>query len=111
MVDQVVAQMVKRLPIMRVTRVQSLGQEDLLEKEMATHSSIPWRRQWQPIPVFLPGKSHGGRSLVGYSPWGCKESDTTEVTSLSRQLKSIVMSLKPCYFVVDQQEASQNGHF
>ena len=40
MVDQVVAQMVKRLPIMRVTRVQSLGQEDLLEKEMATHSHI-----------------------------------------------------------------------
>ena len=40
--------------------------------------SIPWRRKWQPTPVFLPGKSHGRRSLVGYSPWGCKESDTTE---------------------------------
>ena len=39
---------------------------------------IPWRRTWQPIPVFLPGKFHGQRSLVGYSPWGCKESDTTE---------------------------------
>ena len=39
---------------------------------------IPWRRKWQPAPVFLPGKSHGWRSLVGYSPWGCKESDTTE---------------------------------
>ena len=37
-----------------------------------------WRRKWQPTPVFLPGKSHGQRSLVGYSPWGCKESDTTE---------------------------------
>ena len=36
------------------------------------------RRKWQPIPVFLPGKSHGRRSLVGYSPWGHKESDTTE---------------------------------
>ena len=36
------------------------------------------RRQWQPIPVFLPGKSHGWRSLVDLSPWGCKESDTTE---------------------------------
>ena len=33
---------------------------------------IPWRRKWQPTPVFLPGKSHGQRSLVGYSPWGCK---------------------------------------
>jgi len=37
---------------------------------------IPWRRAWQPTPVFLPG--HGQRSLVGYSPWGCKESDTIE---------------------------------
>ena len=33
---------------------------------------IPWRRRWQPTPVFLPGKSHGQRSLAGYSPWGCK---------------------------------------
>ena len=37
-----------------------------------------WRRKWQPTPVFLPGESHGQRSLVGYSPWGRKESDTTE---------------------------------
>ena len=44
----------------------SLGQEDPLEKE------------WQPTLVFLPGKSHGQRSLVGYSLWGHKESDTTE---------------------------------
>ena len=41
-------------------------------------SSWPERRQWQPTPVLLPGKSHGQRSLVGCSPWGCKESDTTE---------------------------------
>ena len=33
---------------------------------------IPWKRKWQPTPVFLPGKSQGQRSLVGYSPWGCK---------------------------------------
>ena len=39
---------------------------------------IPWRRKWQPTPVFLPGKSHGQRSLAGYSLRGCKESDTTE---------------------------------
>ena len=39
---------------------------------------IPWRRKWQPTAVFLPGKSHGLRFLVGYSPWGRKESDTTE---------------------------------
>ena len=38
---------------------------------------IPWRRKWQPAPVFLPGESHGRKSLVGYSPWGRKESDTT----------------------------------
>ena len=40
---------------------------------------IPWRRKWQPTPVFLPGKSHGQKSLVDYSPWGCKELDTTEL--------------------------------
>ena len=39
---------------------------------------IIWRRKWQPTPVLLPGKSHGQRSMVGHSPWGCKESDTTE---------------------------------
>ena len=39
---------------------------------------IYWRRQWHPTPVLLPGKSHGWRSLVGCSPWGCEESDTTE---------------------------------
>ena len=41
---------------------------------------ISWRRWWQPTPVFLPGKSHGQRNMVGYSPWGHKESDTTEAT-------------------------------
>ena len=41
--------------------VQSLGQDDSLD------------RKWQPTPVFLPGKSHGQRSVGGYSPWGCKE--------------------------------------
>ena len=50
---------------MQEPRIGSLGQEDSLEKE------------WQPTPVFLPGKSHGNRRLVGYSPWGCKELDTT----------------------------------
>ena len=39
---------------------------------------IPWRRAWQPTPVFLPGESHGQRSLQGYSPWGGKELDTTK---------------------------------
>ena len=43
-----------------------------------TNSWSFWRRQWHPTPVLLPGKSHGHRSLVGCSPWGCKELDTTE---------------------------------
>ena len=60
------AQTVKRLSTMRETRVRSLGRE------------VPWRRKWQSTPVLLPGKSHGQRSLVSYSPWRCKESDTTE---------------------------------
>ena len=49
-------------------QVLSLGREDPLEEEMAIHWSL---EHWQ--PVFLPGKSHGQRSLVGYSPWGCRE--------------------------------------
>ena len=60
------AQRLYRLPAMWEIWVRSLGQEDPLEKEMATHS------------VLLPGESHAGRSLAGYSPWGRKESDTTE---------------------------------
>ena len=39
---------------------------------------IPWRRKWQPTPIFLPGKFHRQRSLASYSPWGCKESNMTE---------------------------------
>ena len=39
---------------------------------------LPRRRKWQPTPVFLPGEIHGQRNLAGYSPWGCRESDTTE---------------------------------
>ena len=41
---------------------------------------FPWRRKWQPTPVFLPGESHRQRSLGDYSPWGHKESDMTEAT-------------------------------
>ena len=48
------------------TWVRSLARED------------PWRRAWQPTPVFLPGESQGQRSLAGCSPWGCRESDTAE---------------------------------
>ena len=43
---------------------------------------IRWRRRWQPTPVFLPGESHGQRSIRGYSPWGCKESKMAEHTCM-----------------------------
>ena len=42
---------------------------------------IPWRRKWQPTPVFLPGEFHGQRSQMGYSPWGQKQLDMTEHTT------------------------------
>ena len=61
-----VTQMVKNLPAMQETLVQLLGQK------------IPWRRKWQPTPVFLPGKSHGQRSLEDCSPGGHKELNMTE---------------------------------
>ena len=48
---------------------------------------IPWRRKWQPTPVFLPGKSHGQRSLVDCSPWGHKALGTTEWLTLSTLCK------------------------
>ena len=49
-----------------------------LRTVFAAHHRFCQRRQWQPTPVLLPGKSHGRRSLVGCSPWGNEESDTTE---------------------------------
>ena len=64
---------VKHLPAMQETQVQFLGSED------------PWRRKWQPTPVFWPGEFHG---LC--SPWGCKEWDMTERLHLINQLLSCV---------------------
>ena len=61
-----VAQTVKRLPTRQETWVQSLGRED------------PQKRKWQLTLILLPGKSHGQKSLVGYSPWGRKELDVAE---------------------------------
>ena len=54
---------------------------------------IPWRRQWQPTLIFLPGESHEQRSLVGYSPWGHKELDTTEHTHLAPYSQWLQLSL------------------
>ena len=59
----------KRMTIRRKGSLRTI-----LEVTYCTH----WRRQWQPTPALLPGKSHGWRSLVGCSPWGCEESDMTE---------------------------------
>ena len=50
---------------------------------------IPWRKEWQPTPVFLPGEFHEQRRLVGYSPWGHEESDTTEYTYMHGTLSPI----------------------
>ena len=140
-----VAQLVKNLPTMQGTQVRFLSWEDLLEKEMATHSSTPawglpwteepgrlqsmrsqrvgkterlhflpfpdssvgkkpacqcrrlgfspwvgkisWRRKWQPTAIFLPGKSHGQRSLAGYSPWVCKRVGQDLETKQQQQQK------------------------
>ena len=69
-------QTVKNLPIMQETRVQSLGREDHLEKGMASHSSIlAWRIPWTEEPG------------TGCSPWGCKESDTTEQLTHSQSFE------------------------
>ena len=65
-IEPLVAQRVKHLPAMRETWVQSVGWEDLLEEDVATHSNI------------LAWRIHGQRSLGGYRPWGRKELDTTE---------------------------------
>ena len=70
--SSLVSQTVKNLPAMRETWVRK----------------IPWWRAWLPSPVFLPGELHGQRTLVGYSPWGCKESDMTE--QLSTELSMFI---------------------
>ena len=67
-----VVQTVKNLPAMQETQVRSPGS-----------GRFPWRKKWQLTSVLLPGESHGQRGLVGYSPWGCKESDMTEWLTLS----------------------------
>ena len=77
-----VAQMVKNLPAIQETWGRPLGREDLQ------------RRKWQPTLVFLPGESHGQRSLAGYRPWGCKESDMTE-------------RLTHCFFVRSHKNAEK----
>ena len=69
-----IAQMVKNLPAMQETRVQSLGQEDFLEEGMEDPL------EEGTVTLLLPGESYGQRSLAGYSPYSPRESDVTEAT-------------------------------
>ena len=72
---------------------------------------IPWRKKWQPTPVLLPGKSHGQRSLVGYSSWGHKESDTTEKLHFP-ELRTSYQSLfvEVCEFLLVLREEGITYH-
>ena len=93
--------------------VQSLGQEDPLEKG------------WQTTPVFLPGESHGQRSLAGYSPWGRKESGTNERLPFSFSFFSLSpipqnnpnqttldsVQLPPCFLPFMAQPLETSGFF
>ena len=89
-----VAQSVKSLPAMQETQVQSLGWKDPLEKEMATHS------------VFLPGEFHKQRRLVGYSPWGHKESDTTMWLTLdSKEIKPVSLTGNQSWIFIRKTDA------
>ena len=55
---------------------------------------IPWRRKWQPAPIYSPSKLHGQRSLVGYSPWGCKKSGTTERLTTQPHIEVYIRSVE-----------------
>ena len=61
---------------------------------------IPWRRAWQPSPVFLPGESPGQRSLVGCSPWGLKVCDVTEHTYTHNHTKVLIRTYRVCVVCV-----------
>ena len=89
--SSLVSQTVENLPAMQETWAQSLSQK------------IPWKREHQPTPVFLPGKSYRERSLAGCSPWGCKKSDTTDRLILGVYLKQD--------FLVANSEYSQSTKY
>ena len=86
------AQMVTKLPTMWETQVHPWVKK------------IPWRRGWQPTPIFLPGEFHGQRSLVGYSAWGCKESDMTE-----RLTHTLVSITQGCHRLQTSQKLCAQG--
>ena len=78
-----VALVLKDLPAVR--RQKKHGFDPWIQK-------IPWRRKWQPTPVFLPGKPQRQRSLAGYSSWSCKELDTIESLNDTKQEKISVFA-------------------
>ena len=74
---------------------------------------ISWRRAWQPTPEFLPGESHGQRSLAGYNPWGCKESDTTEWLRIAGEGAGVphkLMQQCPRHCVVVRTQEDMDKH-
>ena len=88
-------------------RRQSVGSHRV-RHDWATSLSLftfmHWRRKWWPTPVLLPGKSHGQKSLVGDSPWGCKEWDTTEHSTATA-----AKSLQSCLTLCDPIDGSPPG--
>jgi len=84
-----VAQMVKILPAMQDTQVDPWVRK------------IPWRREWQPTPVFLPREFHGQRSLVGYSLRGPKESETTERLSFHCVCTNLFWKEKKIHCIIE----------
>ena len=73
----------------------SVGKESALQGRRRRFNpwvgKIIWRRAWQSTPIFLPGESHGQKSLAGYSPWGCKELEMTEVTEHAQAPNAVVV--------------------
>ena len=69
---------------------------------------IPWRREWQPTLVFMPGKSHGQKSLAGYSPWSRKQSDTPKRLALSLSLSHL---FEISAFSSETRKQSDSGHY
>ena len=72
----------------RLQSMESLRVRHDWATSLSLSTFMHWRRKWQPTPVFLPGESHGRRSLVGCRPWGHTESDTTEATWRQQQQPS-----------------------
>ena len=70
---------------------------------------IPWRREWLSTPLFLPGESHGQRTLVGYSPWSHKESDTAERTSTHTHICFFCISKAHCAEKAQPQKDLREG--